>query len=183
MGEEDGPSPYMWIEDSFIKNKQDTQTWGKSCVEAQEGGYDQYHGSSFDMNCSLMFYNLRMFLWYSSSISDCISTTQAICRQLNAKEQHLLIFKMNLATPNNSTLISWLIVFFVFVNHFTMLSTSYRMLGALQIWMGAFECRRFFGQIEGWFMVGCFVDHICCWNYSSLRRVVKPKFCLRESSR
>lgn len=68
------------------------------------------------MNCSLLC-NLRMFLWYSSIISGYISITLA-------KEQHLLIFIINLATPDkfhSNFLVDWN---FVFVNHFSMLSLA-----------------------------------------------------------
>lgn len=40
-------SPHMWVEET-----QDTQIWGESCIEAQEGSPCQHHVPSFDIDCS-----------------------------------------------------------------------------------------------------------------------------------
>lgn len=49
-------SSHMWVEDTFVRETQDTQIWCERCVEAREGCHGQHYECSFDMNCRLFLY-------------------------------------------------------------------------------------------------------------------------------
>lgn len=51
--DERGDSPHMWVEYSFGEGTQATQIWGERCAKIEEGGHDQHHESSIDIDCVL----------------------------------------------------------------------------------------------------------------------------------
>lgn len=121
-----------------------------------------------------------MFLWYSS-ILGYISSILASSRQLYKAQQHLLIFIYKMATFNNLHS-NFLVVCAFMLDYLSMLTTSSRMLGVLQSWVGAFKRRWNLGQIEGRFMIGCLGGQICCWKWSFLHRASRAKIHLGQRS-